>query len=309
MQKYESFGDNQKKISIFALFKPKRKVNEANNHSETVFNTGETAESLRREYNPDGSLLREAQLRLLDMLDYIDKVCREQGISYRLDSGNVIGALRHGGFIPWDDDVDVALSWSDYKRLCQYLSSHPHPRYKLQSPETDKDYLYTWNKLRDVKSQYVMNYPEGSKDMKVFERQKYKGLQIDLFPFEDHMLPQLQRLAGKLACVAAFDIGQDYPRLGRFLFNLNRRVFFPLFRLAGKFIGKADVVQHSYGTWFYKRYRKQDIVPYAKADFEGHSYPVPADADAFCRTIYGDYWQLPPKEKREWHAADIIYFD
>ena len=86
-----------------------------------VFNTGETQQQLREKYNPDGSPLRKAQMRMLDMLDYIDTVCREQGIAYRLDSGNVIGAVRHGGFIPWDDDIDIALSMSEYKRLCRYL--------------------------------------------------------------------------------------------------------------------------------------------------------------------------------------------
>ena len=73
----------KRKLVFLHCLNLKEKVNEANNHSETVFNTGETAESLRREYNPDGSLLREAQLRLLDMLDYIDKVCRDWCIATR----------------------------------------------------------------------------------------------------------------------------------------------------------------------------------------------------------------------------------
>ena len=78
--------------------------------NETVFNTGETQGELRAKYNPDGSILRRAQLRMLDMLLYLDKVCKEQQIPYCLDSGNVLGAVRHGGFIPWDDDMDVLLT-------------------------------------------------------------------------------------------------------------------------------------------------------------------------------------------------------
>ena len=272
-----------------------------------VFNTGETQQQLREKYNPDGSPLRKAQMRMLDMLEYIDTVCREQGIAYRLDSGNVIGAVRHGGFIPWDDDIDIALSMSEYKRLCRYLHDNPHPQYAIQSPKTDRNYLYPWNKLRDTRTEYVMDYPPGSKDAKVFEQQKFKGLQIDIFPFEDRMLPRLQRLAGKMACVAIFDIGKSHARLARMLFKFNMNVAFPLFRLMGKMFGKSSRVMHAYGTWFYKQYDKQTIVPYAEVPFEDRRYPAPADSEAFCRTVYGRFEELPPSAKREWHAKDIIF--
>ncbi|MBO6296406.1 MAG: LicD family protein [Prevotella sp.] len=272
-----------------------------------VFNTGETQQQLREKYNPDGSPLRKAQMRMLDMLDYIDTVCREQDIAYRLDSGNVIGAVRHGGFIPWDDDIDIALSMSEYKRLCRYLHDNPHPQYAIQSPKTDRNYLYPWNKLRDTRTEYVMDYPPGSKDAKVFEQQKFKGLQIDIFPFEDRMLPRLQRLAGKMACVATFDIGKNHARLARMLFMFNMHVAFPLFRLMGKLFGNSSRVMHAYGTWFYKRYDKQTIVPYAEVWFEDRLYPAPADSEAFCRAVYGRFEELPPSDKREWHAKDIIY--
>lgn len=277
------------------------------NLNDTIFNTGETADALREKYNPDGSILRQAQMRMLDMLDYIDAICREQGISYRLDSGNVLGALRHGGFIPWDDDVDIALAWKDYNRLCRYLRRNPHPDYVLQSPETDHNYICPWNKLRDRRTEYVMDYPEDSKDMKAFKKQKFKGLQIDIFPFEDCMIPCLQRLAGKMACVAAMDIGNNHPRLGRMIFQINRIVFFPMFRMMGKLFGKSNRVMHAYGTWFYKRYEKRWLLPYTKTSFEDRVYPIPADSDAFCTAVYGDYMALPPENKRKWHAKDVKF--
>ena len=79
-------------------------------------------EQLRKQYNPDGSQLRTIQLCLLDILIEFDRVCRKNGISYWIDSGTLIGAARHGGFIPWDDDLDVCILRKDRKRVAQALT-------------------------------------------------------------------------------------------------------------------------------------------------------------------------------------------
>ncbi|MCD8203323.1 MAG: LicD family protein, partial [Prevotella sp.] len=122
-----------------------------------IYNTGETSEQLKAEYNPEGSILRKAQLRMLDMLIYFDEVCKKIGVDYRIDSGNVLGAVRHGGFIPWDDDMDVVVDLKDYKRLCNYMLEHPHSQYVLQCKKTDPEFYNFWNVLRDTKSEYIQD--------------------------------------------------------------------------------------------------------------------------------------------------------
>lgn len=72
---------------------------------------------LRAKYNPDGSNLRKAQLRMFDMLVAFDKICKEHNLRYWLAAGTLIGAARHGGFIPWDDDLDVNMPREDANKL------------------------------------------------------------------------------------------------------------------------------------------------------------------------------------------------
>ena len=76
---------------------------------------------LRQQFNPDGSPLRQLQIRLLDLLRFFDDFCNEHGIKYWLSSGTCLGAIRHGGFIPWDDDVDVEMLDEDYQNYYMNL--------------------------------------------------------------------------------------------------------------------------------------------------------------------------------------------
>ena len=274
-----------------------------------VYNTGETEEDLRQAYNPDGSSLRKAQLRLLDMLTYLFDVAQKAGVSCRLDGGNVLGAVRHGGFIPWDDDVDVVVSRSDFKKLCRYLEAHPHPQYVLQTHHTDKDSFVPWGRLRDLKSEYANPYPADSREGKSFAAQKYRGLQVDIFPYEGYMIPSLQRLAAKMACVVHFDLSHSHPMLARLVYATLHSVVYPCFRLIGHCFGKRDLYMHSYGSWFYFRFPKQVLMPHRELVYEGKTLAGPADVDQFCRIIYGDYMKLPPKEKRAVHGSEIIIYD
>ncbi|MBR2061575.1 MAG: LicD family protein, partial [Tidjanibacter sp.] len=77
--------------------------------------------ALRARYNPDGSALRRDQLELLRMLQVVAEICQKHNISWWLSSGTLLGAARHGGFIPWDDDMDIVLLRKDYKRLAKIL--------------------------------------------------------------------------------------------------------------------------------------------------------------------------------------------
>lgn len=269
---------------------------------EIVFNTGETNKELRVHYNPEGSLLRRAQMRMLDMLLYIDEVCKLQGIEYSLEGGNVLGAVRHGGFIPWDDDVDIIMRRKEYNRFIKYVAVHPHSQYRLQSFQTDKGYMGTWVVLRDTKSEYV-------KDDIVHNIRKYRGLQVDIFPIEDGYLKLVHKIAGNIHYWNnKFFVGK-HNFTARCYWRIEQYCCFPILRFFLSLFGDKKFFTYELGHGHYPKFPVESTFPLSTIDFEGHLFPAPNNTDMYLTAIYKEYMSLPPKDKRNRHMAKLKIWD
>lgn len=267
----------------------------------------ETQDRLRAKFNPDGSVLRRQQLILLDILDAVDAVCRKHDIKYWLSSGTLIGAVRHQGFIPWDDDLDIEMLKEDYDRLMEVLPGELPHRFALQIHDSDPNYFLSYAKVRDKSTRIEENPPYG----RIFKEQ---GTYIDIFPME-HLPRAFDWIAGHL-------LGQSYVQLNnpnlsqdvqikriRRIYKFNNRFAFPILRFLSKFIGDKKYLLPTFGTPGFGLRNREEIFPLTRMLFEGRYFPVPKDTDAVLRRIYGDYMKLPNVENLIPHYNKIEFLN
>lgn len=254
-------------------------------------------------YNPEGSTLRKAQLRMLDILVEVDKICRKHNIEYFLDSGTLLGAVRHGGFIPWDDDLDIAIKSEDLPRLRKALIKELPANLCYQDRTNDWNYHMTIAKVRDKRS--IFNDPYS-------KRMKERGIYIDIFLVEpivslwlkdkidyiyirsirgihnysDRLIEKILGYICYLPAVIAVQISRGLAKL----FNANK-------------FGRA------YGFKSVMYINKDILFPVSEITFEGHTFMAPNNIDAFLKNLYGDYMQIPPEDKRVTHLAEITFLD
>lgn len=260
-------------------------------------------QALRNRFNPDGSLLRAYQLRMFEMLRFIDEVCRRHHIRYWLCSGTLLGAVRHGGFIPWDDDLDIEMLREDYERFVKVMEVEKNGRYDLQTHRTDPDYFAPYGKVRDLRSTIK---EDNTNDWYY----KYHGAYIDVFIMDPSSSEFLCKLAGFMQDKLLYGANRTLKKWwGRKLYfsvayPLLYKVLFPLFRCLGK-MGAHGQLRHTPGSCFLSPREEKDIFPLGELMFEGGIFPVPGNYDAYLTKIYGCYMSLPDLDKIVMHTVNV----
>lgn len=256
-----------------------------------------------RKYNPEGSTLRKAQMRMLDILLVVDKIFRKHHIEYWLDGGTLLGAVRHGGFIPWDDDLDINVRVSDIPRVRQILQTELPQNLCYQDLTTDWNYYMLIGKVRDKKSIFKEPFSRLLKE---------KGIYIDLIPMEEVVSLKIKNIIDfvYIRCVRGVHNYSD-----RFIEKfLGYVCYLPVLfgvgvcRLWTKLF-HSRMWGHRYGWISYNHIEEKDIFPLTEIDFEGYKVFAPHDPDAYLTALFGNYMQIPPADKRLTHKAEIIFLD
>lgn len=263
-------------------------------------------EELRKQHNPDGSELRTLQLKMLDILIVVSDICDRHNIPYWLSGGTLLGAVRHGGFIPWDDDIDIELMRNDYKKLLKILPAELPDSLYLQTPK-EKSYRLLFSKVRDRNS--IINSDEEN-----MANYKEKGIFIDIFPEE--------RSYRWVKNTVDFFYGRSFRRLkrGRAFHSLKyfyefgvSLILYPvgvsMMWLARAIctITKPDNILHSYGIGNSTNHNASYMFPLNKVYFEDKEFFCPKNAEAYLTKQYGDYTQIPPIDKRPTHFTSVEY--
>jgi len=259
-------------------------------------------QELRARFNPEGSILRKHQLIMLDLLKHFDAICKEHGIKYWLSSGTCLGAVRHGGFIPWDDDLDVEMLREDYLKFEKVFKETDD--YVLQTYKNDPYYVVPFAKLRNKKTAIA----EHGQDL----RYKYKGIYIDIFVLENspHSVANFyNKVSWK---ILTFGAKPSLSRVGKSLFAIGKFVFHKSIPITRFLFGrmKGNQLRHTYGSGFSWNPRQLDwIFPLDKATFEGYEFPVPKNYDAYLGKMYRNYMQLPDLDAIRPHTTEVKFYE
>ena len=230
--------------------------------------------------------LDQAKCVLLRILKIVDFICKENNLIYWLDYGTLLGAVRHKGFIPWDDDIDIAMPRKSYDALIAMADDvFPQDLFvqtKGSDPELRKG--IRWLKIRDKYSTTIENH-EIEKDIK-----HHQGISIDIFPIEE------------------FNNPQSYLRAKKFTYSkfhiISKNILVPFFnRLIRtkecKYI--ATALEIDFNAYF----PREDIFPLSKIEFENEFFSAPNNPHNVLTCRYGDYMLIPAKEERLIHNIMI----
>lgn len=256
-------------------------------------------------YNPDNSKLRNNQKDLLLILKDLSYICDRHGICWWLSSGTLLGAARHKGFIPWDDDIDIVMPRKDFKRLRKILLAEENDRYFLQCIQSDVEYVNLYMKFRKKGVRLKTLNPRT-------QYFKHAGPFVDIFCIEyaSYWTAYVSKFL-----YYSLQHPTSYVKVKWLRRTLNVLVEFiclglliPVLRILGKINPKHEYHYELGSGWPRHTFYKKDIYPLAKAEFEGELYPVPKDMDSYLTNVYGDWRKFPDEEviRKSLHTYETI---
>ena len=260
---------------------------------------------LIREGIDDEYGIQKLQNVILNIMVNIDSLCRKHNIEYYIIGGTALGAVRHGGFIPWDDDLDIAMTRSNYVRFCEICKKELSEDFYFQ--EGGVDWPIYLSKVR-LKGTYINEYEEN-----VFVDKIKQGIYVDVFPLDNVPNNKIGQLwwyfCGKaLVAYSLYKRGYSSATLGRkvimaiavpigigFVRDFLLRQVTKYNTVPTKYMGGFSFISRFNNAFtLSSNFGKPQTIPFEKVELM-----APADIDGFLTFYFGDYMQLPPMEKRQ----------
>ena len=261
--------------------------------------------------------LRDAQMLMVDILKDVHKICEKHDLKYFLDAGTLLGAVRHKGFIPWDDDMDIGMLREDYERFIEIAKKELPDYLFLQTFETDDKYdIYQVPcKIRYNGTILIEKGISENSEM-------HNGVYIDVFPYDS--LPK-SNFIYKIQRMLSYNVLKSFIRIREIPDNLTFKneithTFYKIiikafpYKRRKKFFdflirwNDVNSPYMGYGldtVWSEYIYKKEDYFNLEKLEFEGNYFYGPKNYHSILTQLYGDYMILPKEEDRQWHAKEI----
>lgn len=251
-------------------------------------------------------VLRKLQLTQLDILKVIDKFCKDNNIEYSLYGGTLIGAVRHNGFIPWDDDLDIAMSRTQYNKFIKCWMDNPIHGYIFQDSNTDSKFPYTFGKIRKDKTAYICD--------ELNSYSSHNGIFIDIFPLDKVPNNKLSRV--KYFILGAFYLlysrGYASKNDGKIIYMITNTILKVTpkkyrLKLKNKIFNQLNKYNCNENLSYVdtslfrnlKLYFPKELFDvYEEIKFEDSKFPVFGIYKEYLKIEYGDYLKLPPEEER-----------
>ena len=261
--------------------------------------------------------LKEIQQESLKILVKIDEICRKENLKYVLAYGTLIGAIRHKGFIPWDDDIDIMMPRKDYIKFQNYIFEHENELYPLKicTREKTKNYEHYIPRVTNVKFKYINMY-KRKPDMGL-------GTFVDIYPVDNFGNDSSAKEVSDRISKINFDFGiylngwsntELYKTLIKYPLHIIQRI------KKGKNyqlrVNKEidQIISESFSdndkyigvpTWLWRfvQYKREWLDEIIETDFEGYKFFVPKHYDEILTAEYGDYMKLPPEDERAPHHS------
>ncbi len=254
---------------------------------------------------------QEQHQHLLEIAKAFDTVCRKNNIPYYMLGGTMLGAIRHKGFIPWDDDMDFGVPRYYFDNLEELLHKSLPPKYRCRSINNSKNITLPFIKIEDTTTTCFNSQYYG-------DISDYLGLNIDIFPLDicnpnNNDVKQLLWIVDKYARIytrAAGKTSELIKKLIRVIVPCSKKAIYNYIEHKAHSLSDGDFIANLYGRW-----KEKEIIPldwYGNDNyylFEDTNFQGFKEYDKYLHQLYQNYMELPPKNKQTTHSYKVLKYD